>query len=400
MLDPRHLLLVVPAMLLALTMPLAPLVSAAEAGAGDSLDPTDLLTAPTPKDEVPAADVLKSSLARIKELYQAEYATAKSRTALAATLTDQALQTENDPVMRYTLLHEARELAIAAKDVATVISLCEQIAKAYRGPDAIEQQRTVLPRVSSVPVVASIIKLLDVPTDTYASGVVGRWYANEVEDWQRALPLLAQGSDANLAKAATAEVAAPVKAADRMAVADQWYDLGKRTAAMKESFWRHAVGMYESITADLTGVALVMVEKRIAEIDAFLPLGAEVDYDKLTAGQWEKLKGKVVAVDAGRGLVAAGITLSAGQKIRVVPHPTETWKMTDPRGETLKSTWKGSMAGRRAFGSLQCTVGDSPEQTPGIITGIGPLNLFALMPKARAFQVSGTIRVKILPVVE
>lgn len=392
MLDPRGLLL-----LFALALPATPLVIGADA---ESQDPSDLLTAPPPKQEVPAPEAHKTALAGIKDLYQSEYATAKSRAALVATLHDQALQTENDPAMRYALLHEARELAIGAKDVATVIILCEQLAKSYRGPDAAEQQRAVLPRVSSVPVVASLIRLLDAPGDAYASGVVGRWYANEVQDWERALPLMALGSDTILARAAAAELAAPTKVAERLAVADQWFDQGKRTSAVKESFWRHALVLYEAAKSDLTGVSLAVVEKRIAEIETFLPLGPDVDYTKLTAGQWDKLKGKVVSVDAERGLVPAGVTLGAGQKVRIVPHPTETWKITDNRGVVTQTTWKGGMAGRRALGSLQCTVGGGTEQTPGIISGTGVVTLFALVPNARRFQVSGTIRVKILPVTE
>ncbi|HEX3132597.1 MAG TPA: hypothetical protein VHX44_03320 [Planctomycetota bacterium] len=411
MLDPRRLWLIVPAMLLALVVPLAPLAISADTPDSDkSLDPTDLLTAPPPKAEVPGADAQKAALANIKELYQADYATAKLRAGLIDKLTDQALQTENDPAMRYALLHEARELAITGKDVAAVITLCEQIAKAYRGPDAVEQQRTILPRLSSVPVVASLIKLLDVPTDAYASGVVGRWYANEVQDWERALPLMVQGSDTILAKAATAEATAKAtpaeatakaaKGAEQAAVADQWYDIGKRTSVVKESFWRHALSIYEVAKTDLTGISLAVIEKRIAEIEAFLPLGPDVDYTKLTSGQWEKLKGKVVTVDASRGMVTTGVSLSTGQKMRVVPHPTETWNVTDPRGVTTQTTWKGGMAGRRALGSLQCTVGDGAEQAPGIVTGTGALTLFALVPNARRFQVTGSIRVKILPVTE
>lgn len=393
---PRSLLL-----LLALGLGLGTACWTAEAGAGD---PADLLTqaAPeAPKAEAPSADALKAAVANLKDLFQAEYATPKTRAALVSTMTDQALQTENDPVMRYALLHEARELAIGAKDVATVITLCEQIAKTYQGPSADEQQRTILPRVSSVPVVVSILKLLDAPTDAYASSVVGRWYAVDVEDWERALPLLARGSDAILAKAATAELNAPSKASERTPVADQWYDLGKRTSALKESFWRHALTIYEAAKPGLAGVSLALAEKRIAEIEAFLPLGDDIDYDKLTAGQWEKLKGKLVAVDAGRGIVASGITLSKNQKLRVVPHPTETWKITDNRGGGVSlATWKGGMGGRRALGSLQCKVGDGVEQTPGVISGTGALTLFPLVPNARRFQVAGTIRVKILPVSE
>jgi hypothetical protein len=392
---PRHLLL-----LLALGLPLGNPVWAAEAVTDDPADLLAPVATDTAKAETPSAEAVKAVVANLKELFQAEYATSKTRSALASTMTDQALQTENDPVMRYALLHEARELAIGARDVATVIVLCEQIAATYQGPTAAEQQRALLPRLSSVPVVASLLKLLDAPSDAYANTVAGRWYAVEVEDWERALPLLARGSDAILTKAASAELNAPSKASERTPVADQWYDLGKRTSATKQPFWRHALTIYEAAKPELTGVSLALVEKRIAEIEAYLPLGDDIDYDKLSAGQWEKLKGRLVTVDAGRGVVASGLTLARNQKVRVVPHPTDTWSVTDNRGTVLQATWKGGMAGRRALGSLQCRVGDGTEQTPGIVSGTGPLVLFALVPNARRFQVTGTIRVKILPVAE
>ncbi len=361
--------------------------------------PPDLLSLPTEAAKAPAPDVeaLKRSLAAIKELHLAEYATPKARAALIPTLIDQALQNQEDPGARYALLHEARELAIAAKEVDTVVALCEQLAQAYQGPDVTSHLRTCLGRITGVAVVPALLKLLDVPSDPAANAVVGRWYANEVQDWQRALPLLAQGNDAATAKVAANELLAPAKASERMALADQWYDLGKRTTTMRESFWRHALGLYDGAKAELTGLNLALAEKRMAEIEATLPLGADLDYSHLSAGQWERLKGRIVSVDAERGINPTAITLSEGQRVRVVPHPTETWKVSDSRGINQQTTWKGGMAGRRAAGSLQCVVGKGLEQSPGIVSGSGQLMLFPLVPGKR-FSVTGTIRVKIIPI--
>jgi hypothetical protein len=376
-------------------------------------DPADLLTPPasepkatadgaaadTARQPLPAADALKAATAAIKDLYKGEYATPKSRAALVSTLVDQALQTNDDPAMRYALLNEARELAITAKSVAPLLEICEQIAAGYAGDTATDLKRAALGRVSGVSVTSHLIKLLDAPDDAFANTAVGRWYANEVQQWERALPHLIKGSDQTLAKAANAELALTdaSKPADQTAVADQWYELGKRTITLKESFWRHALGLYELAKPRLSGLNVTILEKRIAEIEDFLPLGPDIDFSSLSAGQWEKLKGKLITVDAGKGINATSITLTAGQKIRVVPHPTDTWKVDD-RGNILTATWKGGMAGRRAVGSLQCRVGTGIEQTPGIITGTGQLSLFPLA--MRRMVVSGTIRVKILPVTE
>jgi hypothetical protein len=387
--------------------------------AEEPLDPTDLLTPPSTepkappgqaiddakadakaeeaKPPIPAADALKSTTAAIKDLYQKEYATIKGRAALVSTLIDQALQTNDDPAMRYALLVEARDLAVVAKNVAAALEACEQLAAGFSGPSVVELKRATLGRISGVTVVPQLIKLLDHPADPVACAAVGRWYAAEPQQWDKALPLLVKGSDQTLAKAATAELALTGKATDQVAVADQWYEFGKRTPLVKESFWRHALGLYDEAKPRLSGLSVTIVEKRIAEIEEFLPLGPDIDYNSLSAGQWEKLKGKIITVDAGRGINATSVMLSDGQKIRVVPHPTETWKIDD-RGTVLKTTWKGGMTGRRASGSLQCRVGEGIEQSPGIIAGIGQLSLFAL--GNRRLVITGTIRVKIIPVTD
>ena len=396
---------------------LAPLafLSAADA----PIDPADLLAPPTtepkPSDDakpaeksaeesatenkhpVPTADALKPATAAIKDLYKSEYASVKGRAALVSTLIDQALQTNDDPTTRYALLNEARELATVAKNVHAVLEVCEQFAAGYVGGSAADLKRTALGKISGVPVVTHLLKLLDTPTDPLANTAVGRWYASELQQWDRALPLLTKGSDASLAKAAAAELALTGKAAEQAAVADQWYDLGKRTPPLKESFWRHALGLYEEAKTKLSGLSVTIIEKRVAEIEEFLPLGPDIDFSSLSAGQWEKLKGKIITVEAGNGINVTSVMLKEGQKIRVVPHPTETWKIDD-RGTVLKTTWKGGMAGRRAVGSLQCRVGEGIEQTPGVITGTGQLSLFPLT--NRRLALSGSIRVKILPVTE
>lgn len=347
----------------------------------------------------PDVDTLKTATATIKDLYKAEYATAKSRARLVTTLTDQAAASDQDALSRYALLNEARELAIATRNVMAVITLSEQLAAAYSGPDSAAHLRQQLPRVTGHTAIPALLKLLDAPDDALSCGIAGRWYAVDEEEWERALPLLAKGSDPLLDKAATLELAAHTKPAEQIAIGDQWYDIGKRAGLAKEAFWRHALTWYEQAATGLTGISAAIAHKRIAEIEEFLPLGPDADYTKLSAGQWEKIKGRTIVVDANRGPLNTGITLSAGQPMRVVPHPTDTWTVIEGRGAlATKTTWKGAAMRGRANGALRCQVGGMKDQTPGIVTGTGPLVLFADAPKGRFASITGTIRVKVLPV--
>ena len=183
------------AMLLLVAAPLA-FLSAADA----PVDPVDLLAPPTEsqttepkpadgaglaaenaaenaaanKHPVPTADALKTANAAIKDLYKNDYASAKGRAALVSTLIDQALQTNDDPATRYALLIEARELATVAKNVPAVLEACDQMAAGYVGGSAADLKRAALGKISGVPVVTHLLKLLDTPTDPLANTTVGR----------------------------------------------------------------------------------------------------------------------------------------------------------------------------------------------------------------------------------
>ena len=373
------------------------------------------------KVEPPDAETVKSLTAKMKELYKSSYASSKGRAGLVDNMIDQAAKSDTDIALRYVLLTEARELAIGVRNVFAVMSLCEQLATTFTGPTNVEQQRQYLPRIYGVAVVPALIKLFDQPDDAAACATVGRWYAVELQTWDHALPLLLKGNDVTLAKAATQELAAHSRSIEQLSIADQWYDIGKRASGTtKESFWRHALEWYGKGTTGLSGAAIATATKRISEIEEFLPLGPDADYTKISAGQWDKLKGMVFSVDSNRGRMQTMIILSEGHSVRVVPHPTDTWLYSDGRSPAAPTNWKGASIMAGDIGALRCVVGTDDDKPPGIITGTGPLLLFAQRPQppaaaagggggrggrggglaafaAMAATMNGSIRVKVIP---
>jgi hypothetical protein len=366
----------------------------------------------TSKVNPPDADTLKSLTSKIKDLYKSSYANSKERDKLIDTLSDQAEQDSADAASRFAFLTEAREIAVGIRDVYTVITVCDKIADNYNGPSESDQLREFLPRITGMPITVALLTLLDHENDAVACGVVGRWYAVDIQDWEHALPLLAKCNDPTLVKAANQELAPHTRSLEQLSIADQWYDLGKRSAPTKESFWRHALQWYEKGNSGLTGTIAATTLKHISEIEDFLPLGPNTDFSKLTSGQWEKLKGKTISVDGNRGPITTNIILSEGHPVRVVPHPSETWAITEGRASAFNTNWKGTSSRRNgSLGSLRCAVGNDKDQAPGIISGVGPLVLFAQHGqnsnrnnkgriKDSLISINGTIRVKVIPVAE
>jgi hypothetical protein len=58
------------------------------------------------------------------------------------------------------------------------------------------------------------------------------------------------------------------------------------------------------------------------------PAPAAEATSELTPKEWDKLKGLVIEVSVNRPTTPTGITLGKGDKVKVVPHPTDTWKIS------------------------------------------------------------------------
>src|SRR5262249_29332722 len=69
----------------------------------------------------------------IRDLFKEEYAKRKAadRLALAAQLLDKARETDDDPVARFVLLSEARDLAAQGGDAVAVLAAIDELAQEY-----------------------------------------------------------------------------------------------------------------------------------------------------------------------------------------------------------------------------------------------------------------------------
>lgn len=83
---------------------------------------------------LPSAAEIAGAEKLIADLYGSEYAKTSpaSRVALAAKLLEQAGQSKNDPVGRYVLLRDARDLAAKGGDPATASKAADALATEYR----------------------------------------------------------------------------------------------------------------------------------------------------------------------------------------------------------------------------------------------------------------------------
>ena len=348
----------------------------------------------------PAAEALKSATAMVRESYKAEYAQPRARAhrALAVKLLAQAGMTGDNADLRYALYVEAREQAVAAKDVPLTLAAITAFDRAYKDVDALALAKVALPRCGGSGA-AAVLKQLTTPDDAEAASAAGRYLGVECGAWDQALPLLAKGSDQDLAKAAQLEAAGPATASEMSQVADRWYDLGKAaTAKLREGLWIHAQHWYgeaAKATPALQGLTAKIVAKRLEELAAVLPLPADFDWSTITAAQWERLHAPIVAVPANQPRTLTTFVVSAERPLRVVPHPTDLWVFRSQQGK-IEVNHAGAVDGQHPrFAGLGCYIesgarGDGGTKVAtGLITTPGHLAFGPELPVQAAATVVG-----------
>ena len=86
---------------------------------------------------VPTEAEFNAKVALIRETYKADYAKAKTtadKAALAQKLLQLARDTRDDPLGRYALLMEARDLGAKGADGITAMAAADELANDYRVP--------------------------------------------------------------------------------------------------------------------------------------------------------------------------------------------------------------------------------------------------------------------------
>lgn len=116
------------------------------------------------------------------------------------------------------------------------------------------------------------------PGDRQVSSDLGRHYCFISGDWERGLPLLAKGTDPELAQLASAELSGKGGPEAVVALADAWLKWAQRQKGVAlDGASARAVDLYSKVRTQLDGLARTRVEKRIQEAAALaMPLGQQV----------------------------------------------------------------------------------------------------------------------------
>jgi hypothetical protein len=361
---------------------------------------------------IPDKSAQEKSLATLKNLYADGYKKKKDgqKRALAHKLFDEAAQSKDDAALYYVMLDESTRLSRESEDYEQLLSAIEKMAETFKGFDQMAYKRTTLGIIKSKPTASAILKLLDDPKDKASNSTVGKFFCFNIGRWDLGLTMLSLGSDADIAKVAEMEIGGPKDPQEKRATGDAWYDIGKKSSgADKVGMWQRATYWYSQAVPSLTGAHKERVTKAIEEIDKVLP-PVITDYDNITPHQWDKLKGTTVPVDCKLDRADSGMTLAAGKKYRIVPHPTDKWSMM-VWDETLECDYKGDEPffvmsrssrnqARNRLGALLYQIGNGDWVKPGIVEGPGHLYFVANTNSWGADNRKGTIRVKILPVTD
>ena len=360
---------------------------------------------PQGRQPVPSAADQKTAKDTVRKLFKDDFASRKDsvKRALAWRLFDQAKSSRDDIKMRYALLTEAIQLAVGNRDAAAILTFADELGDGFEGVDATAEKRTQLTKIKTDSTAMAVLKLLDDPRDPSANSVVGKYFCLSADNWSVGLPLLALGGDQTLAKIASMELTNPSAAPQQMELADAWHAQGGSRSEQQIAAWNRAAMWYRKALPSLTGVSKERVEQTL---EALFPTVIPPDFkwEAITDKQWDKLKATPVVVSAVKPKTDSGVVLGAGERARIVPHPSDTWMFnswwTDGqiavgwRGEQYKSaTGVISIGSSRMVGQLMAWTKEGDQKPPGIISGPGKL---ILGPNESGYAVKGAIRVKIL----
>lgn len=198
------------------------------------------------------ADELKlDALAKLATKAPPQEIDGLARTALA--IAKQAADSKNS-----TLMPRSLALASGLARKARNRALIAEAAKLQQS--ARDQER------ESKEMAAITAKISQNPSDPDICLEAGRFFCFKADDWERGLPLLAKGSDTDLARLAVAELNAPQAPEAVLSLGDAWWDWAddERSVA-KAAATAHAADLYGSVLAKTQGLDRARLEKRIKQ---------------------------------------------------------------------------------------------------------------------------------------
>ena len=183
------------------------------------------------------------------------------------------------------------------------------------------------------------------PDDPAANLEMGQFLCFIKGNWELGPRFLVKGSDPALKAVAEKELALPIQVADRIALADGWWDLGAKesNALRKNQILLHAGPIYEAVLPEVNGLVRIKVDKRLEAYYQSLPSGPAIDLLKLidpkrdqVEGDW-KFEKDVLVVPAGRK--------TAGLQIPYSPPEEYDLRMTITRKSGFQDIYTGLVVG-------------------------------------------------------
>lgn len=263
--------------------------------------------------DAPLAMLAVDELARAFEVHVLELKATALAQATAATQSKEAGKAIVDMVLpliadavdaddydvALKLAHVAEDAAKKAKSLALVTA----IKKRHDDVKAVQEKFAVLKPF--------LDRLKSDPKDAEANYELGRYFGMLKGKWDRALPLLALGSSADVKTVAAKDVARPQEFKDQLALADAWWDLaGKEKDPAKLNMQIRARYWYEKSLLGLTGLNRTKAVRRIDMINAQLE-GTPTEIPVGPVGEIKKFEGhnsdiKSVALSADGRFAASG----------------------------------------------------------------------------------------------
>jgi hypothetical protein len=324
---------------------------------------------------VPAEADRARALTAIHTAYHDGYQsrTAAGKRALAQRLFKESEANKDDAAYFYVMLEESTHLALESGEWETVLDAIEQQGRFFVGFDVAAHKQEVLSHARSEPVAVAILTLLKDPKDKRANEVAGKAFCLNLDRWDLGLPMLANGTDGDLRRAAQMELGSPRTPAQQRAIGDIWYELGHRgNSADRIAVWQRANYWYQLALPGMGKINQDELTRRLDEIQDVIPQ-VDLDWDNVTEKQWNRLKGQEIEIESKVDRSNGDIEVSDDHKVRIVPFPTDKDKMLFQVGT------------------------NGARQRPGLLTGSGHLWVFPTTPRRGALD-SMTLRFKIVDV--
>ena len=353
---------------------------------------------------IPSSRELRGAEKQLKSIYAKEltYRDATRMANFARKLVTQAAKEKKDIPLRYALLEMAQEVGTKADACDVVWDVCARIDADFEVKDSAASIKSLCENASGQRGEGDHY-LIDDPFDAKANLEAGLWFCFNAERWEEGLRLIIMSGDTEWGSVAEMEAANPQKASEGYELGREWDKLSARQKDKEKAYGaaKRAYHWYKKTETKLSGIEKETASKRIEMIEPDYPF-AESKLKKLTAKDWERIPGKIIEVNANK-INDAGISLSEGVSIRLVPHPTETW-VHNYYGE--KFVYKARGGPKYTYepmrrGAMYMQADDGPMLKPGVITG--PFKKLRLGKYAGSYSGrsgSGSIRVKVMLVEE